>query len=182
MEIAQNSPEKEKFKGITRPLKEEDLPFVKEVLEMWLRSMFTREIIPEEVEADMGFLKGSLNGSNERKYWVAQTEDGKVIGVMGLTKPKEELMPFKQTERPIELVNAYVDKDYRKGRGVGTALLNTLQNFARESGYTEILLESGPRYGKTGHPFYDKREFTRVGILENFYGRGFHSQVFRKPL
>jgi ribosomal protein S18 acetylase RimI-like enzyme len=172
-----------RFRGIVRPLKENDLTDLKRILEIWLRDSREGKLLPEEVKTDMDYLKDSLKEWGGRRYIVAEDLEGAVVGMMGLSEIKEELRPFVQTKKPIELVNAYVDNDYRGGKGVGTALINTLQEMARDAGSTEILLESGPRYKLTGHEFYDKQPgFERVGILTNFYGLNGDSIVWRKQL
>ncbi len=175
-----NIDEKENFKGTIRPLKEEDLPTLKVILEMWIRRMDNDEIIPEEVETDLALFNGSLGG-NGKKILVAEAPAGRVIGVMGLTRPKDELKPYFKTDKPSELITAYVDREFRGGRGVGTALINAIQDLSRSQGAKEILLESGPRYRRSGHGFYDKQPgFERVGILKDFYGPRFDSVVWRK--
>jgi hypothetical protein len=115
-----NNIEQGKFSGIVRMLQKEDVPKLKPILETWIRNMVTHEILSEEVEKDLAFLEGSLDDSNGRQYLVAQTHEGKLVGVIGLSPLKEPLMQFATTEKPIELVNAYVDRNYRGGQGVGT--------------------------------------------------------------
>ena len=85
---------------------------------------------------------------------MAQIPVGRVIGMMGLSNPKDVLIQFATTSSPIELVNAYVDRNYRAGQGVGTALVNRLIERVLEKGSTELLLDSGPRYKETGWGFW----------------------------
>lgn len=174
------SQEREKFNGIVRPLQENDIPALKLISEYWLRDY--GRIAHDEVEGDMATLRESLKEGSNKKMFVAQTEDGKVIGMMGVnSQPKKELLPFAKTDKPCELIVAYVHHDYYKGQGVGSALLNTAQNLARTLGKKEILLESGPRHTHTGHPFYDKQPgFERVGKIKDFYGPGLDTVVWQK--
>lgn len=178
-----NNIEQGKFNGIVRTLQREDILQLKPILETWIRNMATHEIISEEVEEDLAFLEGSLDGSNGRQYLVAQTHEGKLVGVIGLSPLKEPLRQFATTERPVELVNAYVDRNYRKGQGVGTALVRALRERAKEHGFTEILLDSGPRYRLTGWGFWDKQPgFRRVGVARDLYGTGNDAPVWQRLL
>lgn len=174
------SKEKEQFSGTIRPLKEKDIPALREISEYWLQD--DGIIAYDEVEGDMDALKESLEDGSTKKMFVAQTPEGKVIGMMGLNlQPKPVLIPFAKTDNPSELIVAYVHPSYRDGKGVGTALARVVQNLARTKGKKEILVESGPRHLETGYPFYDKLQgFKRVGIIENYYGRGLHTQVWQK--
>lgn len=178
-----NNIEQGKFNGIVRTLQREDMPQLKPILESWIRNMLTHEIIPEEVGKDLAFLEGSLDGSNGRQYLVAKTHKGKLVGVIGLSPVKEPLRQFASTEKPIELVNAYVDRNYRGGQGVGTALVRGLRERAAEQGFTEILLDSGPRYRFTGWGFWDKQPgFRRVGVAKDLYGLGNDAPVWQRLL
>ena len=87
---------------------------------------------------------------------------------MGVRPPDERMLPFAQTDNPLELVNAYVSRKRRK-QGVGTALIKKLEEFALAQGATEIFLNSGPRYRKSGWEFYDKVGYKRVALAEGYY-------------
>lgn len=180
MTSEENRTEPEKFDGIIKILEEKDLQEVKAILKTWLRDGDV--IATNEVDNDMNYMQGSLDGSNGKTNFVAQTQDGKIIGVMGYSPIKKELLPFAKTPKPGELVNAYVHKDHRLGKGVGTALMAAVENLARSKGCTEVILESGPRFRLSGHPFYDRMGYERAGMLPDYYGPGAHSTVFRKPL
>lgn len=139
--------------------------------------------LPAEVLDDLSSMANSLNGINDREYFVAETAGGRVVGMIGLSPLKQPLHEFSQTEKPIELVNTYVDKDYRAGMGVGSALVNRLVERATEKGFTEVLLDSGPRYEHTAWGFYDRLPgFQRVGLVEGLYGPGGNAPVWQKLL
>lgn len=180
MDQEQRIPERKRFDGIVRPLTVHDLPFLRRILEMWVRRQ--GELLPEEIEDDMNQLRESLKGGNSR-YLVAETLDGRVVGMMGLIpEPKPEVKQHATTEKPMELVRAYVDKEFRRGQGVGTALIRGIEQLARDSGVTEILLDSGPRYKESGHGFYDKQGYQRIGVNKDFYGPGGDAVVWQKVL
>ncbi len=95
-ERSQNKQEMEKFNGRVRLMKEEDLPAVKKILEMWVRDPETG-LDHEELDQDMKNLVGSLDGTLDRTSFVAETPDGQVIGTMGFAAVKSELAPFAKT-------------------------------------------------------------------------------------
>lgn len=172
--------EREKFRGTIRPFKEEDIPALRKISEHWLQD--DGVIAHDEVDGDMDTLMASLNPNSGKHMFVAEEVDGRVVGMMGLNvNPKEVLIPFAKTDKPSELIVAYVDPDYVKGRGVGTDLINTSQELAKRLGKKEILLESGPRHRDTGYPFYDKQPgFQRVDVIPDFYGPGLDTVVWQK--
>lgn len=170
------------FDGTIRELRESDLESLKPILETWVRSRNTGELIPGEVVEDLQRMRESCQVGNDMTYFVAE-EGGVVIGVIGMKPPSERMREFSTTGRPIELVNAYVAKDHRAGRGVGRALIAKLEEEARGRGYTEIILNSGPRYEHTGWIFYDKLTgFERIGIAVKLYGDDGDAPVWHKIL
>lgn len=69
----------------------------------------------------------------------------------------------------------------RGGNGIGTALVQALEETARQKGFTEVVLNSGPRYENTGWGFYDKLPgFRRAGVAVQFYGEGGDAPVWHK--
>ena len=123
----------------------------------------------------------SVNGENDRVYLVAEAVGEEVIGVIGFRQPDERLLEFTSTPKPTELVNAYVAKEHRKGKGVGRALVAELEIQAKSHGHTEVVLNSGPRYKDTGWGFYDKLDgYQRVGVAKEYYGKGGDAPVWTK--
>lgn len=148
---------------------------------MWVR--WQGEIIPEEVEEDLAHVRESLNRYDKEQYVVAEDATGRVVGMMGLAfEPKPEVKQHARTGKPMELIRAYVDRDFRGGKGVGRALISRIEVFARSRGATEVLLDSGPRYKESGHGFYDKMGYTRVAVNKDFYGPDGDAQVWSKVL
>ncbi len=185
MVLEQRLPSSEagRFSGIVRSLQETDLPQLRPILETWMRDSKTHELEREEVEETLKRMQESLTGDNDRKYFVAEETDGRIIGVIGMIRPGEVMQQFATTNNPIELVNAFVAMDKRRGQGVGRALVAALETEAKRRGITEIVLNSGSRYEEFGWGFYDRLEgYSRVGVAKNLYGPGFDAQVWRKIL
>ena len=175
--------EKSRFEGKCRFMRVEDLESVRPILETWIRHWKTGEVIASEVEQDLGQMKGSIEGSNEGVSLVAETHEGEVVGVIGLKPPDERMLKFTTTDKPAELIHAYVAREHRGGKGVGRALVNQLEREAIVRGYKEMVLNSGPRYEETGWGFYDRLEgYTRMGVAKDYYGAGIDAPVWRKVL
>lgn len=178
--LGQEDKEKNKFDVDVRHVHKIDLPYLRRILEMWVR--WQGEIIPEEVEDDLAHVRESLDRYDKEEYLVANDASGRVVGMMGLAfEPKPEVKQHARTEKPMELVRAYVDNNFR-GRGVGKALIGHIESLAKSRGATEILLDSGPRYKETGHGFYDKMGYARIAVNKDFYGPDGDAQIWSKML
>ncbi len=179
--LDQEAREKSKVDVDVRTVDRIDLPSLKRILEMWVR--WQGKIIPEEVEEDLAHVRESLDRYDKEQYVVAEDATRRVVGMMGLAfEPKPEVKQHARTEKPMELVRAYVDKDFRGGKGVGRALISRIEALARSRRATEILLDSGPRYKYSGHGFYDRMGYTRVAVNNDFYGPDGDAQVWSKVL
>ena len=86
-------------------------------------------------------------------YFVA-LRDKQVIGGCGIF-PTENL-----PEGTCELVKLYIDKSAR-GQGLGKLLLEKAMNWAKETGYLQVYLESMPELSKAVS-IYEKLGFTRL--------------------
>ncbi|MEI6039844.1 MAG: GNAT family N-acetyltransferase [Candidatus Berkelbacteria bacterium] len=171
-----------KFAGIIRFLTKSDLIDIKSILETWIKDRITSSPLLDEVEETLQNMRASIDKSNSRVYLVAE-EGGLVVGVIGFKNPDQKMIAFARTSNPAELINAYVRIDERGGRGIGRALVDLLENEAIKQGFTEIILNSGPRFKETGWGFYDKLpNYERIGIAENYYGQGADAPVWSKIL
>lgn len=90
------TPHEKPFDGIVRTLQEQDLPSIRPILETWIRNMDTREIIHGEVEETFQSMKESISGNTDRTYFVAQTNEGQVIGIVGIKPPDKRLIQYTQ--------------------------------------------------------------------------------------
>lgn len=170
------------FEGIIRPLKIEDLDQLRPILERWIRDPKSNEVIEEEVEEDLQTMRDVLEGKLDAIFFVAErNSDKRVVGVAGMRDPRPTVAQFlSENSRPRELINMYTAE---REKGVGSAVISVVEQYARDNGYTEIVLDSGPRFEKTGWGFYDKREgYERVGIAKDRYGVGSDAPVWKKIL
>lgn len=168
--------------GTVRPLQAADLPSVERILQIWVRDSPSSPPLTAEIAGHLARMSTSLIEDSGYRYLVAVTEDEEIIGVVGMRPPSPEVLRFVATERPVEMINAYVDTRHRKGRGVGTALVRELERLARECGHAEMVLNSGPRYRISGWEFFDKLGYERRGLARNLYGEGDHAPVWSKIL
>lgn len=167
------------FYGVIRPLHNGDIDALRPILETWIR--LEGHIIKKEVDQTLQAMRESITGMTDRTYFVAE-EDGNVVGVMGMRTPDGKMVQFATTSKPIELINAFVSSERRRGSGVGRALVTKIEQAAKERGYTEVQLNSGPRYEETGWGFYDAIGYTRIALAHNYYGPGRHAPVWQKLL
>ena len=135
-----------------------------------------------EIDAIVRSVQESTRKPTGRTYLIARRESGVAVGMMGLQElPEEDSMrDFGATDNPAEIINAYVDPRSR-GEHVGRSLVAGLESLARQARFTELIVNSGPRYAKTGHGFWN-RVFEYVGAAENYYGKGYAAEVWHKVL
>jgi GNAT superfamily N-acetyltransferase len=166
---------------IRRPL-EKDMDRINEILNKSVVDSVTGAPIKEEILMISGYLSSFINGeSSHRHYVVEEDEFGKVAGIMGITAPDEEMKSFAENpDETLELVNAFVDPLVR-GQGVGKKLVLALEQEALLRGATEIVVNSGPRYEKTGHPFWNST-YGNPHVLKDRYGEGRDAMVWHHKI
>jgi ribosomal protein S18 acetylase RimI-like enzyme len=168
--------------GSIRPLRADDLRAVEKILQVWVRDSPSSTPVAAEIGGFLASMSRSLTEERGFRYLVAVTEKEAIIGVAGMRPPSPEIRPFASTERPVEMINTYVDSLHRNGYGVGTALVRELERLARNQGYQEVIVNSGPRYRDSGWKFYDKLGYERRGMAWDLYGDGEHARVWSKVL
>ncbi len=177
--ISQSGPEQSPSLNVRKP-EYRDLNHLMPILRTWIRSRDNGSIISGEVNDVINAVNQSILGLSDRQYLIAENENGDVAGIMGMKHPDETMLPFANTDRPIEIINAYVDPA-EIGKGIGTTLLLSLEKRAKEQGYKEVIANSGPRNKHSGWDFWTKRYGEPVKAKE-FYGNGADAMIWRKSL
>ncbi|MDQ5943733.1 MAG: hypothetical protein QG675_501 [Patescibacteria group bacterium] len=168
---------------VVRELRLTDVPQVEQIARQWVRfPPETGPVIEEEVQEMIELMQESIKLQNNRHYFVSTDKAENVVGFVCLADLEPKMQQFSTTENPIELKNLYVQQGKRRGKGVGSALYNFAKDWSRAKGYTEIILNSGPRYKKTGWPFYQIIIGDPIGMLKDFYGPGNGAPVWREDL
>lgn len=185
--MVNNSPEQgvkdeQWFSGNIRFAKEQDIPSLRPILDTWIRDRNTGQLIQTEIEEVLLDVKGSVSSTNNITYLVAEKTDGEVIGMLGFRAPEEKMLPYVSTQNPAEMINAYVDKNHRGGKGVGRALVSKVEELAKQKGHTEIIFNSGPRYRYSGWAIWVRIFGEPVAVAKDYYGKGGDAMVWRKLL
>ncbi|MCX6732395.1 MAG: GNAT family N-acetyltransferase [Candidatus Roizmanbacteria bacterium] len=89
--------------------------------------------------------------TGKSRFWIARDGD-KVVGTVGI---------LDRGENVAKLRRMFVQKVYR-GTGLGQKLLDTALQFAKETGYTKIKLNTHTNM-KRAHHFYEKNKFVLMG-------------------
>lgn len=158
----------------------ENVELLRPIMEDSVRHPLTEEIIHEEINENLLAIANSLQPDSDRYFAIAYL-DNSAVGSMGLQPPIVELRQLATTNNPVELINAYVSKASR-GLGIGRLLVRHLEDKARGDGYTELLLNSGPRYSRSGWPFWREMYGTPYAVLKNHYGPGLDANVWQTTL
>lgn len=155
----------------TRTPSLEDLDSLKTILEKSLIDAENGQPITDEIESVLERISLSIESSESPiRYRVAESSDGQILGVMGITRPDEDMAQYAHTpETCVELVNAFVDPSIRK-TGAGRRLVEDLLADAKEKGATEVVVNSGPRYKQTGWPFWAKVISKKNDVENEGYG------------
>jgi len=163
-----------------RPPRIEDLDALHPIFEYWIRDRYTGEIAPDEIAQTEASIVASINGETSQEFMVAERQ-GKILGIMGIQAPHGRMLDYAKTQKPMELITALVSDDARR-TGAGKELVRALIKKATERGAEEIIVNSGPRYEKTGWPFWQHLFGEPIGTAVGFYGPGGDAKVWRKLL
>jgi len=177
----------------SREPKLEDIDSLRSILERSLIDSETGSPITEEIQSTLDRVTGFISDEETPfRYLIAQSADGTIIGMMGLTRPDEEMSAYaNDPAAAVELVNAFVDPEIRKS-GAGKKLVEDLLTQARANGAKEVVVNSGPRYRETGWAFWarvmsdvkdeERKGYGETALLKDRYGEGLDAMVWRKDI
>ncbi|XP_036904105.1 N-acetyltransferase 8 [Sturnira hondurensis] len=94
------------------------------------------EYVAHALRTDMSDISKTYLSGPGSCFWVAES-DGQVVGTVGAL-PVEEPTPQK---RQLQLFHLSVSLEHR-GQGIAKALVRTLLQFARDQGYSEVVLST----------------------------------------
>ena len=158
-----------------------NLETLRPVLESAMQQPLAGEVFFDEVESVLTNVKDSISGLSSQSYLIAESQAGIALGMLGMRVPNKTMRTFAVTANPAEIINAFVSSDQR-GRGIGATLLRVMERMARNEGYNELVVNSGPRYRLSGWPFWSHMYGKPVALAEDYYGPHFHAAVWRKLL
>jgi ribosomal protein S18 acetylase RimI-like enzyme len=179
--------ESDPMQATIRPVCVEDLDALSPIILHWVRlSKDTTETPEAKTQRYLQDMEASTHEGSSSYYAVAQTPHGEVIGIGGIKSPSQSLLSHTQTSNPAEIVNMYVHPQHRRGKHIGTHIIDELEKVAKANEHTELILISGPTFQDTGWGFYRRLEETRhfeyVAMAQDYYGEGINAPVWRKPL
>jgi len=164
-----------------REARAEDIDSLRYILGIWVRNPETHEPIKDEIEGVLDSILENTKPPKKKHYYVALGSEGEILGMMGFASPSIEMVEYTTSDNSIEFINAYVDSK-KRGLGVGKILASYLEQEAKLMGYKEIIVNSGPRYAKTGWSFWNSLYGEPVAISKDLYGPGLDAPVWRKSI
>lgn len=149
-----------------RPIKKEDLPALKEVLD-------TIELFPSEYLEDM--ISDYFNNPETEDIWFTFTEEDKAVSLAYCA-------PEKFTEGTFNLYAIGVKKDCQ-GKGLGGKMMDYLEKELKTAGHRVLIVEtsSSPDLELT-REFYPKQGYKQVAVLPDFWTEGEDKVVFLKKV
>ncbi|MFH0957538.1 MAG: GNAT family N-acetyltransferase [Pseudomonadota bacterium] len=162
-----------------------DLGVIEKILRGTVQTPYGSGQVEEaEVKDELERINKALDSSEEGQILIARDEGNEVLGLAFFGKPDQRLADFVKADptTTVELRLLYLDPDKRK-RGIGSSLLEKVEETARNTGMHRIVLSSGPRYILIGSgSFYLKRGFRSIGTIANYFEGKYWARVFQKEL
>ncbi len=168
------------------PAVKEDLPEIKRMLRETVQNPYgSGNVDEEEFQADLARLNETLGTDGEDQILIAKNGQGQALGFAFIGKPDPRMLAFTGSNpaTTLELKLLYLDPTQRK-KGIGSQLLDAVEQVARNQGKSKIELTSGPSYLIIGTgEFYLKEGFTRLpGRIDNYFESQYSARVFQKDL
>lgn len=168
-----------------KPLQPQDIDQFDSILRQHVRDRETGEVLEDEIAEIKGFMRGEKDDyGRTRKYFVAKSSSGQMIGCMAYTVMDPDMVRHFSDLNPqdtVELVNAFVDSLVFRGGGVGRKLFDALCTSARSENKKYLTVNSGPRY-KASWGFYDHMCDENRGMIVEKYGKSGDANTWVKNL
>ncbi len=149
-----------------RPIKKEDLPALKEVLD-------TIELFPSEYLDDM--ISDYFNNPETEDIWFTFTEEDKAVSLAYCA-------PEKFTEGTFNLYAIGVKKDCQ-GKGLGGKMMDYLEKELKTAGHRVLIVETSSSSDlELTREFYLKQGYKQVAVLPDFWTEGEDKVVFWKKM
>jgi L-amino acid N-acyltransferase YncA len=165
---------------VVRGVRADDLDDVREILSNWLLDADTGLALADEIDERVELVREALTRETPRRYLVAESE-GAVVGIIGLQSNNIDPELFSPSERPVELITAYVRRNQCRV-GIGRALADEAEALATAIGFTTLLVVSGSRNRESGYPFWRRRYGNHVRYDAEYFGAGQERVVWRVRL
>ena len=168
-----------------KPLEQKDVELFDPILRQHIRNRDTGVILEDEIQKTKDYMRGGIDDNGRiRKYFVAKSVDGRVLGCMAYTNMDTDMVKHfsdLNPEETVELVNAFVDSELFHGGGIGRKLFNIICDSTRTEGKKYLTLNSGPRY-KASWGFYDHVCDENRGFIIEKFGPGGDANTWLKKL
>lgn len=142
-----------------RVMREEDLS---QVLSIYNEGIEDRIATLEEDVKDLPYIKEWLYHRNDRYEVIVAVKDGEIVGWASLN-PYSHRCAY----NGVADVSVYIQRESR-GKGIGKALLHTLEIIAKKNKFHKLILSTFP-FNEAGQKLYRGLGFREVGV---FYEQG----------
>lgn len=158
------------FNSLIRPISTSDLQLIKSLIAPWQHPTSSQSGVKfNNTNEIINNITNSIKGKNQQKYYVAISDEGLLIGVMGMSKTEGEIRkPFINSKKSVEVRYAFTLPDSGFS-GVGQALFNKIEEEARSSGAKEIIVSSNQKFKERGWPFWTKNFGEPVHVYRDYW-------------
>ncbi len=164
---------------------ESDLPAIEDILRKTVQTPYgSGEIDVAEVKEEMDKITEALNSEEKGRLLIAKDKYEQALGFAFWGDADPRLIEFTQSnpDTTTELRLLYLDPDKRK-QGIGSRLLKSVEQEAKDEGKDRVVLASGPRYIMIGsHEFYAKKGYSLKGTIHRYFEDKWWARVFQKNL
>ena len=171
-----------------KPASALDLPAIERILRATIQTPYGSGNVGEselaEIQAELDRVRNALESPDEGDVLIAEPAGGEGIGFAFFGKPDKRLLDFTHSDAAstLELRILYLDPQQRE-RGIGTQLLNSVEESAKHMGMSTIELVSGPRFIRIGSAeFYKKNGYSQLGVIRNYFEEKYPAWVFQKHI